>query len=94
MRASLEIFPTRVGPAMVIALETSKGLNEEQEIILEVDGFRSKPLLLGWLVKSEMLTLEEGTSSSSTFWYVPCIDYQLVSLCLGCKCSKNSFQRF
>jgi hypothetical protein len=45
---------------MVIAFETSKGLDEEQGTSLEVDDFGSKPLLLGWLVKSEMLALENG----------------------------------
>jgi hypothetical protein len=79
---------------MVNALETSKEFDEEQGTSLEVDGFGSKPLVLGWLVNSEMLALEGGTNSSSNI--LVCTLHWLPSceLGLGCKCSKKAFQRF
>jgi hypothetical protein len=77
---------------MVNALETSKGFDEEQGTSLEVDGFGSKPLVLGWLVNSEMLALEGGTNSSSTFWYVPCIGYHLVSLVWVASAARRHFK--
>jgi hypothetical protein len=77
---------------MVIAFETLKELDEQQGTSLELDGFGSKPFLLGWLVNSEMLTLKTGTNSSSTFWYVPCIGYHLVSLVWVANAARRHFK--